>query len=726
MTEQQLKEILDSLTIEEKIGQLCQGNAEMFGEDGNATGIYSMHWANDELVNNLGSVLNIKDPESIRKIQENHLKHSKIPLIIMSDIIYGYKTIFPISPAVAGSFDPAAAKKAARITATETALGGCNVTFSPMVDISREARWGRCAESYGEDVLLNSVFGKAVVEGYQGDDLSAMDTIAACVKHYCAYGATPDGKDYNSVEMSERKLRQEYLPAYKACTDAGAAMLMTSFNTINGVPATLDEHLCVDILRDEWGFDGVVISDYASIDGSISEGAMHDDEQAAEYSIKAQIDIDMMDPVYFTGIKKALKSGKLSMDEIDRSVMRILKLKNDMGLMDDPYRYLINQGVVENLDVSESLEVAKQVVCESSVLLKNDGILPLKKSDKVAFIGPFVDQNALYALWSEISPHRLDGNSVKDVIGDKYPCHIGCPILELHEVIDHVKYNSVAHGNEQKYLDEAGKAAENSDYVVMMLGEHKLQFGESRTRSDIKIPDVQKRLFDAIYEVNKNIAVILFCGRPLDISDISKKSRAVLNMWYPGTMGAEAAVEMIFGDSMPSGKLSMTFPQNVGQCPMSYVKLPTSHYSEEGIHDCYRSRYIDVTNPALYPFGHGLTYVDFDYSDIRLSSDKMTKHEKITVSVDVTNLGDKDADESVQLYLHDVHATMLSRPLKELKAFKRVTIPAKSTVTVEFEIDEEMLKYYNRKLEYISEPGLFEVFVGTSSENNKKATFELV
>lgn len=729
MRKDELQALLDSLTFEEKVGQLCQGTPELYGEDGVPTGINNNNRLGANYVQNLGSILNVKDTKRIRKIQEEHLKHSKVPLVIMADIIFGCKTIFPISLGLACSFNPELVKHSAEITAKETAATGINVTFSPMVDVARDARWGRCSEGYGEDVLLNCEFAKAMVKGYQGDDLSSKHTIAACVKHFAGYGATYDGRDYSGAEMGERRLYQDYLPAYKSAVDAKTAMLMTSYNTIDGVPISMNPKLTVDTLRKDWGFSGTVISDYGTMLGAVREGAANDLIESAALNIKAKVDIDMTDAVYFKHLKDAVDKGLVKVQEIDEAVMRVLELKNKLGILDDPYKYVQDDELISKMDITAHLETAKEAIYQSSVLLKNDNdILPLSDKDSVAFIGPFVDKNKLYSLWSEVSIHREDGNSVADVIEsrygkEKFVCEPGCPVLYYDEFSDD-KEESEIYGKEAEYLNRAVHAAKKSKYVVMTLGEHKTQYGESRSRSNLKISESQMNLFREIQKVNENIIVVLYTGRPLEIVEIASKAKAILNVWYPGTMGSEAIVDMVFGKAVPSGKLSMSFPYNAGQCPIYYSVLPTSHYHPHGQHNPFNLRFIDIPNSPLYEFGFGLSYANFEYSDLTLSQNQMKASEKIKISVNVTNTSEVEALETVQLYLHDVATTLVSRPMKELKAFKKVLINPLQTVKVEFEINEEMLKFYDYKMDYLAEKGKFEVFVGKSSSDCLKEIFE--
>ncbi len=729
MEQEKVIELLHSLSLKEKVAQLFQGYAHLFGANGEATGVSDDSQFNEFTINNLGSGLNIFGIDQLRRIQTEHLKHNKAPLIFMADVIYGCNTVFPIALAQGCSFNPELIKKTAAISARESVTEGVNVTFSPMADITRDARWGRCAEGYGEDPLLTSRMAKAMVEGYQGDDLSDPYTVASCVKHFAAYGATCDGKDYNATDMSERTLREVYLPGYKAAVDAGASLVMTSFNTINGIPATINKWLMKGILRDEWGFNGPVISDYGAILGVCAEGAANSMEECAKLSMEATVDIDMMDEVYPNNLEKLVNSGEISMQMLDDAVLRILELKNKLGVLDDPYKYLRDDHPISEKEKQEHLEFAKEVVAQSSVLLKNeDNILPLDRKQKIAFIGPYVFKNNLMALWA-FMPHRELGITLKEAIEQYYPDHAytyekGCAILSEDEFVEKVIPDE-CHKDPEAYIAKAVEAAKKAEVVVLALGEHAYQFGESRSRTYLTLPKMQQKLFEQVAKVNDNIVVLLFNGRPLAIGDIAQKAKAVLDMWFPGSVGADAAAQMLFGDRVPSGKLSMSFPQSSGQCPVYYSFLKTGHYSAYGLTEPYALRYIDVPNPPFYAFGHGLSYTTFSYSDIRLSDDTLTEDGKITASIDVTNTGTIDAYETVQCYIRDICASMLSRPLKELKDFKKPFIKAGETVTLQFEITEPMLRFYNKDMEYKSEAGTFNLFIGAASNNCKQTTFTL-
>lgn len=728
MNDKQLTELLNSLTLKQKIGQLFQCCGAVFDDSGVLTGLPFLDWLTDDITDNCGSILNIYNNKQMRAIQKKHLEKNPVPLVVMGDIINGCELIFPSSIAQGCSFNPQLSEHACRITASEASKHGVNVTFSPMADVSRDARWGRISEGYGESTLLNCDFAAANVRGYQGESLLNDDSIAACVKHFAAYGAPCDGKDYNSVEMSERMLRSVYLPAYKAALDAGAKLIMPSFNTINGVPSTVNPFLLKKVLREEWEFDGVVVSDFFAVQGVYQEGSANSREECAAVCVQNGVDIDMAGDTYIKHLENALNEGMVTMQDIDDCVMRVLKLKNDLGLFEDPYRYLKIDDEDLDIDIEQHKEFTLDMISQSSVLLKNDGALPLNNDETAAFIGPFTDMKGLYTAWSEIVPFRKDGDTIHDVItsrfGDKYEVLKGAPYLYGYEKTDEIEDEVL--GREKEYLEKAVNAAKSVDKVVLFIGEHRCLFGEAHSRTNIKLPQAHIDLFNEIYKVNQNITVVLFNGRPLDLSDINDRAKAILDVWYPGTFGAEAIVDMLFGKRVPSGKLAMTFPRNVGQVPIHHEMLRTNHYNKVGgINAGYCTRYIDCLNTPLYPFGHGLSYTEFEYSAPRLSNEKMTRDEIITVSVDVKNTGDVDAYETVQLYIHDLQAKYVSLP-KKLKAYKKVFIKSGETQTVSFEIDEEMLKYYDIDNNYVSENGTFRVYAAKDSDAENYVDFELV
>lgn len=731
MEKSKVKALLDSLTFEQKVGQMTQIGPMFFCEDGGmVTGALDGHGFTEDDIKNAGSILNVFPRERLLEIQKEHMKHNPVPMLFMADVIHGFDTIVPISTALGCSFEPELVKELAHAAAEEAAADGLNVTFSPMVDLLRDARWGRVSESYSEDVWLNSLYSRAMVEGYQGDDLSAPDTIAACVKHFAAYGGAEAGRDYNGVELSERMLREHYLPAYRAAVDAGAAVVMSAYQTINEIPCSHNKRLLKDILRDEWGFDGVLITDYATLKTVQRHGAVQNLVNSAELALNATTDIDMMDNVYCAYLKTALEQGKVTMEQIDTAVMRILELKNKLGLLDNPYRYC--EGEKPAVHHEENQKKAYEAVVKSCVLLKNeDKALPLDSKKKIAFIGPFVDSLKVnLALWSLGMPHRNPGVTLKDAVNARHPGNYvfehGCVAIRKQD------FYEKDYGEPDIYVEQedaciarAAEIARDADTVVLCIGEPNCLSGEARSRTEICIQEVQMKLFRAVAAANPNVISVVYGGRPLDLVEVSEKSRAVLFTWLPGSLGGEGVADLLFGAASPSAKLSMTMPWCVGQCPIYYNALPTnkSFGHQSGF---FSSHYMDAPTHPLYPFGFGLTYTTFDYSDITLSDSRLTADGCIRASVTVTNTGDREGSEVVQMYTHDVAATLISRPLKELKGFEKITLQPGESRTVTFEIREEMLRFYNADMVYGSEPGVFELFIGTDSKNNKKTTFELV
>lgn len=739
MNEKQLQALLDDLSFEEKLGEIQQIPGIYFGENGIVTGVNDKCILTENEVNCSGSVINVVGPEKIKEVQENHIKNHPhhIPMMFMLDIIHGFATSFPTPLAQSCSFEPDLVEAIAHQTAVETCPSGIHVTFSPMVDICRDARWGRVMESSGEDPYLSSKMAEAAVKGYQGDDLSKEGTIAACVKHFAAYGMVEAGREYGTVDTSERFLRQYYLPSYKAACDAGSALLMTAFTANGGVPATGDKHALVDILRDEWGYDGTVITDYGSTRTMKSHGVPETDEQVSKLAMESQVDIEMCTCCYHNGLPELVKKGEITMEQIDRAVMRVLKLKNRLGLFENPFRYVDAQKAYELKNNPDALALARDAVSRTSVLLKNeDKILPLDTKDKkIAFIGPYVEEWDMFGGWSIRNQHKIEVKNIKTAVSERYPegnfvFEQGSEILGTDEPL--LKYSKLRKDKlfpetdakvRKEKIAKAVEAAKNADTVVMCIGEHTLVGGELAARARIDIPKIQKELFDAVAEVNDNIVVVLFDHRPLDISEISEKSKAVLNVWFPGIMAADGITDMLFGEKAPTGRLTMCFPHTVGQCPIYYAQLPTDH--SPVIEDTYVTGFVDCPLTPLYSFGEGLTYTDFEYGEIKLSKDTLSEGEKLIASIDVKNIGDRDGVETVQLYIRDPYAAV-SRPLKELKGFKKETIKKGETATVEFPLTTEDMKFYNVELEYIWEPGEIQVFIGPDSTVKEYKSFNLV
>ena len=735
MTEQKLKELLADMTLEEKVNQMSQVVGAFFNKDMDITAMGPMadKGFTPENVALSGSILGSMGAETLKKIQkdfvEQHPHH--IPMLFMLDIINGFKTIFPIPLGQGATFEPELSEKCAAVAAKEAAVSGLHVTFAPMTDLVRDARWGRVMESTGEDPYLNGLFCAGMVRGFQGDDLKEPYKIASCVKHFAGYGAPTAGRDYNTVELSEHTFRDFYLPSYKAGIDAGAAMVMTSFNTVNGVPATGNKKLMRGILRDEMGFDGVLISDWAAIEEIIYHGYCADREEAAVRSAEAGVDIDMMTGIYCENLCRLVREGKISEDLINESCMRILELKNKLGLFENPYKDADAEKEKEYNLCPEHRALAKKAAEESFVLLKNDGILPLDTTKKIAFVGPYTDNHEIKSSWSftgdskDCVTIREAAEKVFDASRTSYD--EGCPVIGNDvELIGFTETTPKKYSGEELAVMEqsALKAAKEADLVVMPLGEHYLQSGEATSRAMIDVPEIQMELFRKVLAVNPNVVVVLFNGRPLDLREISAKAKAILEVWFPGTEGGSAVVDVLTGKKNPSGHLPMSFPYCVGQAPVSYNEYSTGRPNLPGMKERFRSKYLDIPNAPLYPFGYGLSYTTFDISAVTLDQNEMDKNGRIAAHVTVKNTGDTAGCDVVQLYIRDDYSDVV-RPVRELKGFRRVELAPGKEQEVTFYITEEDLRYYRLDGTFGSEPGTFTVFVGDSSTTENSAVFTL-
>ncbi|MGT2667105.1 beta-glucosidase BglX [Streptococcus rifensis] len=734
MQEKKLKELLSSLTIEEKIGQLIQLSGDFFGTDALTVGPREKLGISEEMVQNVGSVLNVLGAEKVRTIQENYLTKSrhKIPLLFMGDVVYGYRTTLPIPLGQGATWEPKLIKEGYQFIAKEASKAGTHVTFAPMVDLVRDPRWGRSLESTGEDTYLNNCYARAMVEGFQGD--LGENTVVSCVKHFAAYGAPEGGRDYNTVDMSERRLRQDYLPSYKEAVDAGAKMVMTSFNTVDGIPATANKWLMNDVLRKEWGFDGVIITDYAAIQELVAHGIARDEREASQMAIEATVDIDMKTNCYSNQLKPLLENGEISETLINDAVWRVLKLKNDLGLFENPHRFA---DVEEEtyLNTPEARQKALEISRKSLVLLKNDNnILPLNvKKQKIAVIGPYAESKELLGLWAVHSKSE-DSVSIKEAFysleGKEVRFAKGSDFLEDYSVLG--TFGKMVSGGRvntaegiRADLDEAIHLAKESDVVVLALGEHTLQSGEAGSRTDLGLPEIQQKLLDAIEKVGKPVVLVLFSGRPLVLTKIEKQVSAIIQAWFPGTMGGQAIVDVLTGKVNPSGRLTMSFPYNVGQIPIYYNAFNTGRPALTSTHsDRFVSKYIDAPNNPLYPFGYGLSYTEFEYTNLQVSSNKLTKDTNLEVSVDISNIGNVEGEETIQLYIRDRVGSVV-RPVKELKDFRKIKLSPGESQKVIFEITEEKLRFVTKSLEYKSEAGEFDLFVGRSSEDYLQTEFKL-
>ncbi|MEH7610022.1 beta-glucosidase BglX [Gottfriedia acidiceleris] len=711
----QMKSIIEEMTLDEKISQLMQlaGNF-YYGLAGEITGPFAEMGISDDVINNSGSVLGVSGADDVIKIQEEYLKNNPhgIPLVFMADVVHGYKTIFPIPLAIGCSWDTEMAEKSATVAAREASVSGVHVTFAPMVDLVRDPRWGRVLETTGEDPYLNSLFAKAFVRGFQGNDLkNDLERVAACVKHFAAYGAPEGGRDYNTVNMSERQLRESYLPAYKAALDEGCEMVMTSFNTIDGIPATGNKWLMRDVLRNEWGFEGVLISDWGSVKEMIPHGIAEDELEAALKAINAGVDLEMMTPCYVHELKNLVENGEVNEALIDEAVLRILKLKSKLGLFENPYRGANIEKEKEIVLSEEHRTVSRKLAEKSCVLLKNENVLPLKASQKIALIGPFAQSGDLLGAWSwkgqvENTMHLFDAMKLKS------------PKLTVAKGSDIEKITP-------QQVEEAIKVAKNSDIVVLAVGEYASMSGEACCRSNIRLPKAQLELISHIKKLNKPIVIVLFNGRPLDLHGVLDEADAVLEAWFPGTEGATAVSNILFGEVNPSGKLTMSFPFSVGQIPVYYNSFNTGRPLNEFSPDHYVSKYLDIPNEPLLPFGFGLSYTTFAYSDLNLSTELMSLENPLEISINIKNTGSYVGDEIVQLYVRDLSGDVV-RPVKELKDFQKVRLQPGETSKITFTLKEEQLRYYHSNLDFVSDKGIFELFVGTNSENVLTERFKLI
>lgn len=730
MKQDALLALLRDMSLEEKIGQLIQVSADSLGEGGIITGpTGSMELAQRERAM-VGSVLGTIGAEKLIALQKSQMEKQPhhIPMLFMYDVINGYQTIFPIPLAQGCSFSPEMVCQAARIAAREAAAAGLHVTFSPMLDLVRDARWGRVMESPGEDPYLNSLLARAMVRGYQGDDVKKEGNIAACLKHFAGYGAPEGGRDYDSVELSERTLREDYLPAYAAAVDEGCRMAMTSFNTLDRIPSSGNKKLLRTVLREEMGFDGTVISDYSAIEEMIAHGIAEDNREAAKLAMEAGVDIDMVSNAYIRHLADLVREGVISETLLDEAVMRVLKLKNELGLFENPFKDA--DAIKEHaLILCDSHREAARVLAEESfVLLKNQDILPLAPgAQKIAVIGPYAESPMLFGSWSfpaDISATVTVRQGMEKLQPENVTYSTGSYMMDKGMVNRFNQAESYDPRQAESWLREAVDAAKNADTAVLCLGENFAQTGEGGSRASLQIPKVQQELLRKVHEVNENIILVLFSGRPLETAGLEPYAKAILCVWFPGTEGGNAIANVLFGLREPRGRLSMSFPRRVGQCPVYYNRLPTGRPNRTGTHVGFVNGYIDENCRPQYPFGYGLSYTRFEYSPVRLSAAAMDQHGEIEASVTVTNAGSREGTETVQLYLRDV-AGSVARPVRMLKGFQKVTLRPGERRDVCFTIREDMLRFYDSRMVYTSEPGTFEVHIAANSEMDNKACFRL-
>lgn len=722
-------DLMSKLTLEEKIGQL---NLPVGGDIQSGV-VLGPQLDSLILEGKIGGFFNVKGVEEISRLQ--HLAVEKgphgIPLLVGADVVHGYETIFPIPLALSCSWDSVAVERMARISAIEATADGVNWNFSPMVDICRDPRWGRIAEGSGEDPYLGSVMAKAYVRGYQGDDMKSDSTLLACVKHFALYGAAEGGRDYNTVDMSKERMFNYYLPPFQASVDAGVGSLMTSFNLVNGQHSTASKWLIDGVLRADWGFNGLVVTDYNSVPevSTMGTAAMED---AAANSLKAGTDMDMVSGLFVKTLADAVKRGLVKEKTIDDACRRVLKVKQELGLFEDPYKYCNVERSKKDMFTPEHREQARSIAAETFVLLKNDNnTLPLKKKGKIALIGPLADAaNNMCGCWSMLAKtenHESLLTAFRRAVGDEAEI--------LYAKGSNIYYDETTQRNatglrgieyvkdDNSLHAEALAVANRADVIVAAIGESSDMSGESASRTDITIPDTQRDLLKALVKTGKPVVLLLFTGRPLVLDWESDNVPAILNVWFGGSEAGDAITDVVFGDKSPQGKLTTTFPRSVGQIPLYYNHLMSSHPDpQEGVFNRYCSNYIDCANEPLYPFGYGLSYTSFEYGKPTLSSTTLEKGGTLTLSVDVRNTGDRDGVEIVQFYLRDPIAG-IARPVKELKGYHRVYIPKGETKRVVFTVNEEKLKYYDSDLKYIYDPGEFYVMVGPDSRNLQVLTF---
>ena len=726
--------LMKKMTIDEKIGQLnLPGSGDIVtGQAGNSD------IGKKIKEGSVGGLFNIKSIAKIQAVQKVAVEESrlKIPLIFGMDVIHGYQTTFPIPLALSCTWDMKLIEQSARIAATEASADGICWTFSPMVDIARDPRWGRIAEGAGEDPFLGSAIAKAMVKGYQGDDLTQPNTIMACVKHYAMYGAAEAGRDYNTTDMSRVRMFNDYLPPYKAAIDAGCGSVMASFNEVDGIPATGNRFLMTDVLRKQWGFKGFVVTDYTGINEMIAHG-MGDLQAVSALALHAGIDMDMVGEGFLTTLKKSLKEGKITQIEIDNACRLILEAKYKLGLFDDPYRYCNEQRSKTEIYTAANIKAARTIATESFVLLKNqDNLLPLKRAGTIALIGPLADtKENLPGTWSVAT--NLDNSiTVRQGLQNALGNNARLVYAKGSNLVADSAYEERAtmfgrslHRDGRtatELLNEALAVANQSDVIVAALGESSEMSGESSSRSDIRIPETQRILLEALLKTGKPVVLLLFAGRPMVIKWESEKVPAILNVWFGGSEAGNAIADVLFGDVNPSGKLSTTFPQNVGQIPIYYAHKNTGRPLEEGKwFEKFRSNYLDVSNEPVYPFGYGLSYTSFNYSDVKLSSSSLKGNQTLIASVSVTNSGNREGKEVVQLYIRDLVGS-ITRPVKELKGFQKIDLKAGETKTVSFSITPNDLKFFNSEIKYDWEAGDFEIMIGTNSNDVKKAKINWV
>lgn len=698
MTLDEIKKLLSEMSLEEKAEQLVQLHGGFFGDVGMITGPAAEFKMDADQPYRTGSVLGEHGARHLIDLQNRMMAKQphKIPAIFMADVIHGYKTAFPVPIAIGSGFDPDLAEEIASAAAEEASAAGVHATFSPMVDLVKDSRWGRCMESTGEDPYLNSLMARAMVKGFQGDDVSAKGKVAACVKHFAAYGAPVAGRDYNVTEICEHTLFDEYLKPYRAAVEAGVKLVMTAFNTIDRKPCSTNKRLLRDVLRKDMGFEGVVISDYNAIGETVIQGSSEDRRDAAKKSLEAGCDIDMMSDCYLSSAADLVKSGELSEDILDEAVLRVLILKNELGLFENPYKDASEDAERKIIFSEKFRELSRRAASETAVLLKNDGVLPLSKNGRTAVVGSLADDRLIVGSWA------IFADESKTVTLSE----------ALKEICPETKFELFCR---DELTDTELSEIANCSAVVLAIGENQIPTGESMSVADISIAQKHKDLFEKVISANGNTVTVVFGGRPLAMPLIAEKSPAILEAWLPGTLGCLGIADILFGNVNPSGRLSMSIPYCSGQLPISYSQFMTGRPKPDTDKFIrYVSNYMDVPNKPLYSFGCGLSYTKAEYSGVTLSSSVLTPGSKIKAEVTVTNTGSMAMKEAVQLYIRDVKGSVV-RPLRELKGLKKVSLAPGESKRVEFEINEEMLKFYDADMNYVCEPGEFMVWIGHDS-----------
>ncbi len=709
MDEQELQALLKDMTLTEKIEQLVQLDSSFFDTDGVCTGPVEKFAMTEEQPYRVGSLLGVKGAARIIDLQDRMMARQPhhIPALFMLDVIHGYQTGFPVPIAIGSSFNPDLAEQITAAAAREASAAGVQVTFSPMIDLSRDSRWGRCMESTGEDPWLNARMAESMVRGFQGDNIAQKGRMASCIKHFAAYGAVQAGRDYNVTELSEHTLFEDYLVSYRAAVKAGASMVMTAFNTIDRRPCTTNRRLLRDILREDMGFDGVVISDFSALRETVNFGTSSDHEDAAKQGIIAGCDIEMMSECYLHHLEKLVRSGEVSEHLVDEAVMRILRLKNALGLFENPYKDASEEAEKRLLFCQEHQDLSRAAAEECIVLLKNDGLLPLSEKQRIVVVGALAEDREITGSWALF----VDWDqtiTLRKAIETLYP------------------QADVAFFPSDEVTEDMLAAARAADVVIMALGENQRVSGESQSKADISLPRAQAALFDAVHGVNPRIVTVLFGGRPLAVPELAAKTNSLIETWLPGSCGCYALADILFGKVNPSGRLSMSIPYCTGQLPISYgANLTGRPKPEKEGFFAFTSNYLDVPNEPLYPFGYGLSYGEVTYSPVALDSTVLHKDGQIIASVTIKNRCALPVKEAVQLYIRDVHASVI-RPERALKGLQKVCLQPEESREICFTITEDMLRFYDADMRFVSEPGDFKLWIGHDSLTENSADFRLL